>query len=202
MRVGSLGRGFEPDRVTGLCAWSADDVDDVIVDHNRGHDHVRAAFAGTVGEEGRVNEHAAGDLADAFPSHALRDLPDGRERIAFQGGSVVGMVLVHERQGPVGLDAVGKIRIAAGNQDEIALELTFFVERTKAIDAGMKAKVRAKLGEQSALRECFGGRGGDKEFLGIVLVDDLSGVQGEKLDAEIGVREFRASHDLIDARFE
>jgi len=47
-------------------------------------------------------------------------------------------------------------------QDEVAFELAVFVDRSGAIDARVKAVVRAELGEHGAFGQQLGGGGGDK----------------------------------------
>src|SRR5713101_7694583 len=61
--VGSLRRGFDGDGIARLCAWRADKIDDIVVDHDRGHDDVCAPFARAVWEKGRVDQHLSIDFA-------------------------------------------------------------------------------------------------------------------------------------------
>ena len=122
------------DRVAEFRAGFGDEVDDVVVDHDGGHDHVGAAFARAVREKGGVNEDAAVDAANAFGADLFGERFDDGEWIAGQSGTAVGVIFVHESEGVVRLNAIGKIGIAAGDEDEVALESTFFVDGAGAID--------------------------------------------------------------------
>ena len=74
-----------------------------------------------------------------------------------------------------------------------------FVDIARAVDAGVKTVVGAKLREESAFGENFCGRSRHEQFVSIQRIDDLAGVERVKLDAEIGVSEFRADDDLLNA---
>ena len=154
---------------------------------------------GAIGKQGGINEHAAFDLANAFGGDILGELLDDRERIARQRGAVVGVIFIHEGERAVGLDAIGKIGIAAGDEDEIAFQRAVRVDRAGAIDARVKAIVGAEFGEQGAFGENFRGGGRDEQFVGVEGVEDFAGVERIELDAEIGVSEFGAAHHFLDA---
>ena len=109
------------------------------------------------------------------------------------------MILIDKGESAVGLDAVRKIGIAAGDEDEIAFQFAFRIYWAGAIDAGMKAVVRAQFGEERAFGENFRSGGGDEEFVGVESVDDFAGVERTELDAEIGVSELGACHDFLYA---
>src|ERR1700730_2228695 len=126
--VRGLRRGYENGGIAGLGGRRDGEVDHVVVDHDGGHDDIRAAFARTVGEQAGVDENAALDFADAFGGDVGCELFYHGERIAVNGGSVVRVILVDEGQGAVGANAIGEIGVATGNQNEIALELAFFVD--------------------------------------------------------------------------
>ena len=49
--VGSLRREFDSDGVALLRTWRANKIDDVVIDHNGGHDDVRAPLARAVREK-------------------------------------------------------------------------------------------------------------------------------------------------------
>ena len=124
---------------------------------------------------------------------------DDQERIAGQGGTLVGMVLINKRERAVGLNAIRKIGIAAGDEDEIAFQFAFRIYWAGAIEAGMKAVDRAQFGEERGFGEHFRSGGGDEEFVGVESVVDFAGVERIELDAEIGVSELGACHDFLYA---
>ena len=64
---------------------------------------------------------------------------------------------------------------------------------------GVEAIVLAKCREEGAFGEKFCGGGGDEEFVGVERVDDCVGGEIVELDAEIGVFEFGAVDDFLDA---
>jgi len=45
-----------------------------------------------------------------------------------RAGTLVGVILIDEGEGAVGLDAIGEIGIAAGDEDEVALECAVLVD--------------------------------------------------------------------------
>src|SRR5260370_26272676 len=63
----------------------------------------------------------------------------------------------------------------------------------------MEAVVGAELREESAFGENFRGRGGNKQFVRIERIDDLSGVEGIELDTEVGMSKFGAADDFSAA---
>ena len=76
--VRSPRRGCESQRIAFLFARCCQEIDDVIVDHDGGHDHVRAAFARPIGEKARVNQHMALNSVNPFGGDVLRQLLDNR----------------------------------------------------------------------------------------------------------------------------
>ena len=72
------------------------------------------------------------------------------------------MIFIDESESPVGLDTVRKIGITACDEDQIAFESTVFVDCARAVDAGVKTVVGAKLCEQSTFGENFRGRSRDE----------------------------------------
>jgi len=109
------------------------------------------------------------------------------------------VILIDEGEGAVGLDAIGEIGIAAGDQDEVALECAVFVDLTRAVDAGVKAVIGTQLREERAFGEDFGGRSGHKQFVSIERIEDFAGVKRAELNAKIRVGEFGATDDLLYA---
>ena len=109
------------------------------------------------------------------------------------------MIFVHKSESAIGLNAIRKIRVAAGDKHEVAFEAALGVHRPGAIDARVEAIVGTERGEKGAFGESFRGRGGDKHFAFVEGVDRFAGVEGAKLDTEIGARKFRAGHDFLDA---
>ena len=53
---------------------------------------------------------------------------DDQERIAGKSGTRVGVIFIDEGEGTVGLDAIGEIGIAAGDEDEMTLERAVLVD--------------------------------------------------------------------------
>src|SRR6266850_605262 len=197
--VGSLRRGVEHDGVAGFGAGFGKEIDDVVVDHDGGHDDFGAVFTRAIRKERCVNEYAAFDFANALGGDVFGELLDDEERITWQSGTLVGVVLIDKGEGAVGLDAIRKIGISAGDENEIALQLPFRIDRTRAIDAGMKTVVRAQFGEERAFGKDFRGGGGHEEFIGVERVDDFAGIERIELDAEINVSEFGAADDTLYA---
>ena len=114
------------------------------------------------GKEAGVDEDAAFDFVNAFGGDGFGEFFDDGEGIACDGGTAVRVIFIDEGESAVGLDAIGKIGVAAGDEDEIALQSSFFVDGASAINDGVEAVVGAKLCEDSAFGESFGRGGGNK----------------------------------------
>jgi hypothetical protein len=63
----------------------------------------------------------------------------------------------------------------------------------------VEAVVGAEFGEERTFGEDFRGGSGDKKFVGVEGVEHFAGLERVELDAEIGMREFGAAHDSLDA---
>src|SRR6266404_2837603 len=109
------------------------------------------------------------------------------------------MILIDKGESAVGLDAVRKIGIADGDEDEIAFQFALRIDRADAIDTGTEAVVGAQFGKQRAFGEDFRSGGGDEEFVSVKSIDDFASVERIELDAEIGVSEFGARDDFLYA---
>ncbi len=136
---------------------------------------------------------------NAFGGDGFGELFDDSQRIASDGWAAVGVIFIDEGERSVGLDTIGKIGIAAGDKNEVALERSFFVDRTSAINDCVKAVVRAKLCEDCAFGESFSRGSGNEKFVGVERVDDFPGGNVVELDAEIRVGEFGAVHHFLNA---
>src|SRR2546426_8450865 len=101
------------------------------------------------------------------------------------------MILIDKGESAVGLDAVRKIGIAAGDEDEIAFQFAFRIYWAGAIDAGMKAVVRAQFGEERAFGENFRSGGGDGKVFGGWSVGGFSGVERIKPESRICLSQLR-----------
>src|SRR5262245_28622783 len=112
------------------------------------------------------------------------------------------MIFVLEGKRAVGARTVGKIRITACDENEVALEFAFFVEWAGAVDFRVEAIVGAEFCEQCAFSEELRSRSGDKKFVGVMRVDDFAGGQIQEFDAEIGTGKFWTIHDPLNARGE
>src|SRR5262245_19507144 len=112
------------------------------------------------------------------------------------------MIFIHEGEGTVGADAVGKFGIAAGDEHEMTFEFAFLVERTGTVDFRVKAIVGTELREKSSFRQKLCRGGGDEKFFCVVSIDDLAGCKIEELDAEVGARKFGAVHHFLNASSE
>jgi len=117
--------------------------------------------------------------------------------IARKRRTVIRVVVVDKSESAVGLDAIGKIGIAAGDEDDVALECAVLVDGSGAVDAGMETVISAELREESAFSERFRGRGGDEQFVSVQRINDFAGVERVELDAEIGVSKFGAARDFL-----
>jgi len=51
-----------------------------------------------------------------------------RKGVTGYGGAVVCVVFVDKRESAVGLNAIGEVGVAAGDQDQVALELAFGID--------------------------------------------------------------------------
>ena len=112
------------------------------------------------------------------------------------------MIFVHEGERPVGLNAIRKIGIAAGHQDEVAFQRAVLVDRTGAIHASVEAVVGAEFGEDGAFGKELGGGGGNEKLLGVQGVNSLASFKIVKFNAEIRTCKFRPRHHFLDARLE
>jgi hypothetical protein len=63
----------------------------------------------------------------------------------------------------------------------------------------METVIGTNFGEDRALGQEFRGRGGDEHLVGVERVNDGAGVEGIELNAEIGMGEFRAAQDAMNA---
>src|SRR5439155_3455374 len=97
------------------------------------------------------------------------------------------------------LDAVRKIGIAAGNQNQVAFQRAVFVDGTGAVDARMKSIARPQFCEHRALGQRFCGGSGHEKLGGVKCVDDFPGVEGIELDAKVSVSKFWPADDFLDA---
>jgi len=197
--VRSLWRGMESDRIARLRAWRAVEIDDIVIDHDGGHNDVCASFPWAVGEKSNVDQHASFDFANALGCDLLCELPDDQERIAGKSGSLIRVVFIDEGESAVGLDAIRKIGIATGDEDEVTFECAVLVDSAYAVDARMEAVIGAELGEEGAFGEDFRGGSGHEHLGGVEGVYDFSGIERVELDAEIRVSKFGATDDLLDA---
>src|SRR5690242_14326365 len=109
------------------------------------------------------------------------------------------MVFIHKRERAVRLDAVGKIWISAGNENQIAFERSMLVDGASSVNACMKAIIRTKLCQNRAFGERLRRRSWHKELVAIERIHDLAGVQRIKLDAKVGMRKLRAADDILNA---
>jgi len=60
------------------------------------------------------------------------------------------VIVVHKGERAVGLNAIRKIGVAAGNEDEVAFQRAMFVDRPGAIDVRVKAIVGTKFRKDRA----------------------------------------------------
>ena len=121
------------------------------------------------------------------------------QRIAGQRRATVRVIFIDESECAVRLDAIGEIRVAASDQNQVALERAVLVDRPSVIDARMEEVVCAKLREDRALGERLRRGSGHKKLVSVQRIDDFPGVEGMKLDAEVGVRKLGSADDLLDA---
>src|SRR5882757_1046479 len=145
MKIGSLRRDAQRYRVAHLFARLRAKVKDVVVNHDGGHRDAGAAFVLTVGHQAGVNVNVAFDSANAFGGNLHGEILDNGEWVAGQRGAIVRVIVVHEGERAVGLNAIRKIGVAAGNEDEVAFQRAMFVDRPGAIDVGVKAIVGTKF---------------------------------------------------------
>src|SRR6267378_3916291 len=117
-------------------------------------------------------------------------------RVAASPGLGAG---VTTRSSTLSLTMMEEIGIAAGDEDEISLELALFVDRSGAVDAGVEAVIRAEFGEQGAFGEQLGGGGGDEKFIGVEGIEDFASIEGDEFDSEVGVGELGAAHYFLNA---
>src|SRR6267142_1521080 len=197
MEIGILGRDGELHRCARLAAGVAYEVDDVVVDDDGGHHDAGAALAFRIGHQARVHVEVTFDFANALGLDLRNEFLDDCKWIAWKGRTVIRVVVVDKSESAVGLDAIGKIGIAAGDEDEVALECAVLVDWSGAVDAGMETVISAELREESAFRERFRGRGGDEQFVSVQRINDFAGVERVELDAEIGMSKFGAARDFL-----
>src|SRR5205807_4326656 len=100
--------------------------------------------------------HASFNFVNALGGDVFSELLDDQERIAGKGGALVGVIFIDKGESAVGLDAIRKIGIATGDEDEVALECAVFVDRTGAVDARVEPVIGTELREQRAFGEDFG----------------------------------------------
>ena len=142
---------------------------------------------------------------DAF--HAARrdeagQLTQDAERVAVEAmavGAAVRVVDVLEGERVARLDAARQIRIATGDEHEVAVQRAVGPEITRAVDARVKPVVGAEDLQRAPHRHELGGRAGHEERVGVVCVDGRVRVERQELDTEDGVAELRTGHDGLDA---
>ncbi len=126
-RAGWRGSG-ELDGIAWPGARFGDEIDDVVVDNDGGHDDIGPTFATRIGKQSGVDVDMAFDPANPFCEDILGELFDDRQGITRKRGAVVGVVMIDEGESAVGLDAIGKIGIATGDEDEVAVECAVLVD--------------------------------------------------------------------------
>src|SRR5208282_6220395 len=133
----------------------------VVVDDDGGDHHTGPALVFALGKQADIHEHASADALDALARDLIRKILDDGEGITGNGARVrtssIGVVVVLEGQGAVGLNAAGEIGVAAGDQDEVARERAVRRERSRAVDARVEAIVGAQELERGPFGEELGG---------------------------------------------
>ena len=199
MQVRGLRGNRKLDWIAGFGAGCSNKIDDVVIDHYGGHQDVGAAFAAGLWQKRGVHVDVSVDPANAFCSDLRGELLDDGERISGKRGAAIRVVFINEGEGAIGLNAVGKIWVATGDEDEVAFERAVLVDRSGAEDVRVEAEVRAQFREQGTFGEDFGGGRGNEQLIGVERVEDLAAVERVELDAEIGVSKFGAGDDSLDA---
>src|SRR6267143_4412333 len=108
--------------------WNCDWSSDVCSSDLGGHDDIGPTFATRIGKQSGVDVDMAFDPANPFCEDILGELFDDRQGITRKRGAVVGVVMIDEGASAVGLDAIGKIGIATGDEDEVAVECAVLVD--------------------------------------------------------------------------
>ena len=101
-------------------------------------------------------DDAAVDRFDAARLYLRGELTQHDQRIARHRlgmrRAVVGVIFVFERQRAVGLDALRDVRIAARDQNQIAVQRAGRIDRPGAIDRRRPAEISGRAAQGSCLR--------------------------------------------------
>ena len=74
--IRSLRRSFEVDGISCFRAGRAEEVDDIVIDHDGGHHDICASLAGAIREKRRVDQHTSFNFANAFGRDIFGELLD------------------------------------------------------------------------------------------------------------------------------
>ena len=109
------------------------------------------------------------------------------------------MILILESQNAAGLNAAGKIRIAAGDKNQVPFQRSVRRNGAGTKDACVKPEIRAEELESRAFRQELGCGAGGKKLLAVKREQNLILIEQVNFDAEGGVLVFGAAGDFADA---
>jgi hypothetical protein len=190
LEVGGLRANLDRGRVTLLRPGGDDHVGHVVVDQDRGDDLRPAAARPGAGEQAVIDEHLAADLLDRRRD-LLGQVVQGVQRVGIGDLGVhepavgVGVVVVGKQGVAVLAPAAAERQVAARDQDQVAVE-DLVTHLPAAVEGGGKGPVRAQLAQGGGARVELGDRGGQDEFVRVVLVDGPAGLGVDDEDAPAG----------------
>ena len=135
----------------------------------------------------------------------MRELADYLKRITGQALAIraaVGMILVFKHQRAIALNAIREIQVSACHEHQIALQRAVLLDRSRAVDLGVKTIVCPQQFERGAGGEQLGCGTWHEELWRIQFVNHIPRFRGDELDAEAGVSELRPVHDFLETLLE
>ena len=203
------GRGLE----RNLCRFALgsrgrdQDVDDIVVDHDRA-EPTRAA-AGALGtlEEAVVDDHVAGDLLDAGGVDFAGQVVEpgervGRHDIAAEIPPRVGVVVILEEELAVGAGSSAHAQVATGDEDQVAAQGPRGVDVPAADDRRLEPVVRPEFDQGRSHAEELGHRRRGEESVGMLLEYRGTRLPVNHEEPPVAVAEARRLEDGLDLSVE
>ena len=185
--------------LTRLAGRPRQNVDHIVVDHDRTDPAGPAARRRSAVKQAVVHDHVAGDLADArrpatsrarwsspasgfVPTISLRRLPP-----EYVWSSSL------NNNGPLGPGSASHAQVALCDQDQVALELALGIHFAMAHQRRLKPIPRPELDERGGRAEQLGHGSRRKELVGVSLVDDLTRLAVDDQNAPMPILKARRS---------
>src|SRR5207244_13616358 len=117
-------RDAQTDRRSLFSSRFCNDVNDVVVDYDRGNDDIGTEFTLSFREEAHVNQHSSLHALDSLGRNLLGELANHKQRVAeaFAVGPAIRVVHIFVSERSVRLNATGKIGVTARHENNVRSE--------------------------------------------------------------------------------